>query len=238
MATVPPPSAPAEIEYPTTDFKPMGETELHIGMMFDAREIVTTWYEDDADVYVGCNLLVCYQEGDPRKFLCPDVFVVRGVPKLPPRENYLIWKEGKAPEWALEITSKKTAKKDVGEKLRIYQDIWKVKEYFLFDPRDEYLRPALQGFRLRGKKFVRIKPVAGRLASEVVGLHLERDGQHLRFWNPATGEWLMTGREKYILAEAARQQETHARQQAEVEIERLRQELALFRQRSPKNQSS
>ena len=71
-----------------------------------------------------------------------------------------------------------------------------------------------------------------------MGLHLERDGQHLRFWNPASGQWLLTGREKYILAEAAREQETTARQQAEAEVERLRQELASLRQRSPKNQSS
>jgi Uma2 family endonuclease len=245
MATVPPPSALAEIEYPTTDFKPMAETEIHLDITVEARELVTAWYEDDSNTYVGCDLIVCYQEGNPRKFLSPDVFVVRGVPKRPRRQNYLIWKEGKAPEWALEITSKKTAKKDLNEKMRIYQDIWKVQEYFLFDPRDEYLSPALQGYHLRGKRFVRIRPVAGRLPSEILGLHLERDGQHLRFWNPATGEWLKTAREKYILAEAARQQaeaarqqETHARQQAEAEVERLRQELALLRQRPSKNHST
>ena len=88
MATASPPSAASAIEYPTTDFKPVGETELHVGIIFDARELVSFWYEDDPNVYVGCNLLVCYQEGDPRKFLCPDVFVARGVPKLPPRQNY------------------------------------------------------------------------------------------------------------------------------------------------------
>jgi Uma2 family endonuclease len=244
MATVPP-ATPTEIEYPTTDFKPMAETGLHVDVMIETRGLVNGWYEEDADVYIGCNLIVCYKEGDPRKFLSPDIFVVRGVPKLPPRDNYLIWKEGRAPEWILEITSKRTAKKDLGEKLRIYQDLWRVKDYFLFDPRDEYLRPALQGYHLRGKRFVRIRPVAGRLPSEVLGLHLERDGQYLRFWNPGTGEWLKTAREKQILAEAARQQaeaarqhETHARQQAEAEMQRLRQELASLRQRLPKNQSS
>jgi Uma2 family endonuclease len=219
MATVLPRSARPEIEYPTTDFQPMGETELHINVMIESRELVTDWYEQKPDVLVGCNLLVCYQEGDPRKFLCPDVFVVRGIPKLPFRDNYLIWKEGKAPEWALEITSKKTARKDLGEKLRIYRDIWKLKEYFLFDPRDEYLRPALQAYHLRGKRFVRIRPVAGRFPSEVLGLHLERDGVYLRFWNPATREWLKTAREKHALAQA--------------EAERLRRELDAIRQRLP-----
>src|SRR6266404_8422851 len=59
---------------------------------------------------------------------------------------------------------------------------------------------------------------------------------HLRLY--FTREWLRTGREKYLLAEAARQQEIQARQQAEAELERLRQELALLRQRAPKDQSS
>jgi len=224
MATVLQPPARRKIEYPTSDGKPMAETELHLDLLFDSREVVQDWFRDDSNVYIGGNLIVCYQEGDPRKFLSPDLFVVRGVPKLPILDNYLIWKEGKAPEWVLELTSKKTAKKDLGEKLQIYRDTWKVKEYFLFDPRDEYLTPALQGYRLRGKRFVRIRPVAGRLPSEVLGLHLERDGAHLRFWNPATGEWLKTAREKYLLAEA--------------ENERLRQELASLRQRLPKNHAS
>ena len=163
-------------------------------------------------------------EGDPRKFLAPDLFVVRGVSKTPRRDNYLIWKEVKAPELIIEITSKKTAKKDQGEKLQVYRAVWKVKEYFLFDPREDYLAPPLQGFRLRGKRFVRIKPVAGRLLSEVLGLHLERDGQHLRFYDPATGQWLKTAREKQALAEA--------------EVERLRREIAALRQQLPKSQSS
>jgi Uma2 family endonuclease len=236
MATVLRP--PAKIEYPTTDFKPMAETELHIDLLIDCRELVSGWYEADHNVYVACNLLVYYQEGDPRKSLSPDLFVVRGVPKLPPRDNYLIWLEGKAPEWILELTSKRTAKKDLGEKTRIYRDLWKVKDYFLFDPRDEYLSPALQGYRLRGNRFVRIRLVAGRLPSTVLGLHLERDGQQLRFWNPATGEWLKTARQKQEMAETARQQEIRARQEAEAEIERLRQELASLRKRLPKNHSS
>jgi hypothetical protein len=43
MATVLPP--PATIEYPTTDFKPMAETEIHLDLLFDSREVVSGWYE-------------------------------------------------------------------------------------------------------------------------------------------------------------------------------------------------
>ena len=60
----------------------------------------------------------------------------------------------------------------------------RVSEYFLFDPTEDYLKPPLQGFRLAGEDYIPIEPVGGRLPSQVLGLHLERDGQELRFFNP------------------------------------------------------
>src|SRR5260370_937888 len=135
MSTILPKSAPTQIEYPTRDGNPMAETPLHRRIMTDAIEILDFWFLGDPDVYVSGNMIVCYVEGDPRKHLAPDVFVVRGVPKDKPRDNYLIWKEGKAPQGVLEVTSSSTAREDLQKKLRIYRDVWKVQEYFLFDPR-------------------------------------------------------------------------------------------------------
>ena len=51
----------------------------------------------DPDVYVWGNMMLYYVEGDRRKHVSPDVFVVRGVPKRPERDYYLTWKEGKGP---------------------------------------------------------------------------------------------------------------------------------------------
>ena len=78
------------------------------------------------------------------------------------------------------------------QKFRLYRDVLRVSEYFLFDPRAEYLKPPLQGFLLTSGDYVPIEPVAGRLPSQVLGLHLERDGEHLRLFDPATGSRLMT----------------------------------------------
>jgi Uma2 family endonuclease len=220
-------STRAEVKYPTSDGKPVAETELHLDVTFDTRDRLQLRYADDPMVYVGCNMLVYYIERNPRKHLAPDIFVVRGVPKLPKRDYWLIWKEKKAPEAAIEITSSTTAKEDQGEKLRIYREVWKVKEYVLFDPRADYLNPPLQGFRLHGSQFVRIKPVAGRLPSKVLGLHLECDGERLRLYDPIAGEYLATAREKIAQAEAAQKQ-------AEAEVEQLRREIDALRQRSPK----
>src|SRR5207248_866842 len=104
-------------------------------------------------------------------------------------------------------------------KFFLYRDVLKVQEYFLFDPREEYLDPSLQGFRLVEGEYVRIEPADGRLPSEVLGLHLERDGVELRFYNPATGQWLQTPQEireqLYEEALARKEAEILARREAE-----------------------
>jgi hypothetical protein len=70
--------------------------------------------------------------------------------------------------------------------------VLKVKEYFLFDPMRDWLKPALRGYRLVESGYVPIQPVDGRLPSEVLDLHLERDGTFLRLYDPASGQRIPT----------------------------------------------
>lgn len=59
------------------------------------------WYfRDRDDVYVSGNLFVYYEEGNPKKCVAPDVFVVFGVPKRR-RRVYLVWEEGRDWMWFL-----------------------------------------------------------------------------------------------------------------------------------------
>src|SRR5262245_39436037 len=114
------------------------------------------------------------ERGNKRKRVSPDIFVVFGVLNRP-RDNYLVWEEGEGPDVVIEVTSKSTPKTDRDVKLPLYRDVLRVREYFLFDPKAEYLNPPLQGYRLSRGRYVPIRSVAGRLPSEVLGLHLERD---------------------------------------------------------------
>ncbi len=121
---------------------------------------------------------------------------------------------------------------DIKKKFVIYRDILRVSEYFLFDPTEDYLDPPLQGFRLARGKYVPIKPIAGRLPSQVLGLHLERDGQKLRLFDPATGKRLLTPREGREEAERRAEEERRraesaldARQRLAEENDRLRREI-------------
>lgn len=201
-------------DYPTSDGKPMAETDYHRDLMLDLIETLKWWYAADPQVYVSGNLLVFYEKGNKRKHVSPDVFVVRGV-RMVSRPNYLVWQEKKAPDVVIELTSKTTRSEDTKKKWTLYQDTLKVKEYFLFDPLEDYLDPSFQGFaRVRGK-FKPIDFVDNRLPSELLGLHLERDRESLRLRNPATGERLPTPGERAA--------------QAEAEIERLRRELEQLR---------
>jgi Uma2 family endonuclease len=224
---------PRQIEYPTTDGKPMAETDLHRRDMIDAIQELEDYFAGQPRVYVSGNLLLYYEEGNPKKHVAPDVLVALDVPKEPNREYYLVWKEGKAPDFVAEITSKSTKREDQKKKLAIYRDILRVSEYILFDPRAEYLKPPLQGFRLVGGDYVPIEPVAGRLPSAILGLHLERDGERLRLFDPATGEYLLTRLERQ---EAAERRAEDERRRAEderrrAEDERRRAEDAVADQR-------
>jgi Uma2 family endonuclease len=183
MATAPHGKQTRKVTYPTSDGKPMAETEIHRILMIDLIQTLEDYFAAEPMICVSGNMLMFYEEGNRRKHVSPDVFVVRGVAKKM-RDNYLIWEEGKAPDLVIEITSKTTRREDDQKKLVLYRDVLKVPEYFLFDPTEDYLKPSLQGFRLVDEDYATIDPLDGRLPSDVLGLHLERDGSELRLYDP------------------------------------------------------
>src|SRR3954447_1122406 len=95
MATTPRTSAEREVDYPTSDGRPMAETDLHRKDMVDLIETLDQHFAADPNVYVTGNLLLFYERGNKRKHVSPDVFVAHGVPKAPPRDYYLLWEEPK-----------------------------------------------------------------------------------------------------------------------------------------------
>ena len=238
----------SHVDYPTSDGKPMGETDLHRSVMFAAIETLKMHYAGQ-QVYVSGNILLFYCPGNKRRHVSPDVMVVQGLEQHD-RENYLLWEEGRAPNIVIEVTSASTRKEDLKDKLKIYRDEIRVAEYFLFDPRSEYLNPALQGHRLSHGRYEPIAPVGGRLPSAELGLHLEADGRRLRFYDSAGQRWLPTPQEVYreaiaalerkdadleqkdadlVRQQAALEQKDAALEQKDAELERLLQELAALR---------
>ena len=220
MATTPRFSVKRKVDYPTSDGKPMAETDVHRQDMVDLIETLQDRYQDDPNTYVTGNLLLFYEEGNRRKHISPDVFLVRGVPKIPPRDNYLLWEEGKGPDVVIELTSRTTRKEDREKKFEIYRDLLKVREYFLFDPSANWLIPPLQGYRLAGADYTPIKMVRAHfLPSEILGLWLVRDRFELRLYDPSSGDKLLTRQERLEESEAERRQEEKARRKSELTLE-------------------
>ncbi|MBM3234692.1 Uma2 family endonuclease [Candidatus Poribacteria bacterium] len=235
-------SLPAErtIIYPESDGKPMAETDIHRDLMVDMIDILKNHFTDIPDVYVSGNLLLYYEPGNPRKHVAPDVFAVFGVEKKR-RRTYLLWEEGKGPDVVLELVSRKTYRKDLGEKKELYASVFSVKEYYLYDPDGRYLQPTLQGYRLaHGVYFPIQRTLEDRLPSFVLGLELGETDIGLGLYNPQTNQWLLKPVEEEASARRqaeekaqrefqARQQEAEARRQAEARAQQAEAELARLR---------
>lgn len=217
-----------QLEYPESDGKPMGETDVHRREIAQIIEMLTIYFQSVADVYVSGNLMFYYEQGNPSAVVSPDVFVVKGVPKGL-RRTYKLWEERQAPCAVFEISSRATRLEDKGNKRALYAMLG-VREYFLFDPLAEYLKPPLQGFRLVGEEYVPIDQAGDdALISQELGLRLSSAGSELRLVDIASDQPLLRPAE----LEAARQAEAAARQRAEQEIEQLRAEIARLKGEQP-----
>jgi Uma2 family endonuclease len=188
-----------EPTYPESDGLPMAESDATRDYLIYGVEALDSYFQAQADVYVSGNLFIYYEQGVPKAVVAPDVFVVFGVEKKQ-RPTYKTWEEqNKLPDFVLEITSKTTASEDRGSKRGLYAYL-EIREYFQYDPTADYLRPALQGFRLVDGNYL---PILGRIIgdrfsifAETLGLelHLEADGG-MRFFDPNTGVKLLSPRE-------------------------------------------
>ena len=191
-----------------------GEREEVIDGMFqnpnilDAVTILETRYKDDPTVFVDAGTVICYNPENLNDRVFPDCYVAFGVPAgaIFAQNGYLIWQVGKAPDFALEVASESTARRDITFKRELYERIG-VQEYWRFDPSggDYYGEPLAADRLVEGTH----EPVelalndAGMLSgySEVLGLWLcVEEGMHpiadhirmnrLLFYDPDGGAYL------------------------------------------------
>ena len=250
------PYAPTEDEelYPDSDGKPMAVSDLHRRILMRTLQVLDTHFEERPEVYVSGDILMYYVEGDPRKSVSPDVLVAFGLGKKP-RRSYLVWKEGKVPDFAMEFSSKGTYRNDLGSKMELYASLG-IRDYFLYDAEGLYLPSPIMGFTLIDGSYVPIS--AGRdggLHSTALGLDFCVGDVGLGIYDPIADNWLQTPAESVLrrakraetraeqeaeraemaeiraeMAETRAEQEVVARQQAETEIARLQEELARLKE--------
>ena len=111
---------PDDIEYPERSWT--AQSVSHGDAVAQAKMALRSHFRDRPDVLVAMELAVYYQRGNNRVWLQPDVQVVFEVsPKDHP--SYRIWKEGKAPDFVLEVASPSTADRDAEAKAEEYARI-------------------------------------------------------------------------------------------------------------------
>jgi Uma2 family endonuclease len=238
------------IEYPESDGEPMGETGFHVTLIAYLLGMLRAFFQPRGDVYIGGNMFLYYEEGNPRKCVSPDLFLVFGVAPQE-RRSWFVWEEGAVPAVVFEFTSRATKAEDEGTKKELYERLG-VQEYFLFDPLNHYLKPPLKGYRLVAGQYAPIALEAGGMSSEVLGLRLQPAGTMLDLFDNITGERLLPQPELVVAfkkalvaweaaedalqeAEGALQEEALARQQAEIarqEAEAARQAAEAARQQA------
>lgn len=206
VTTIPTPQTEAEstIVYPSSDGEPVAETFVHLYAMLVTIEVLTQYLQGQQATVLG-NQFIYYAQGFPRLRVAPDVMVIFGVAPGG-RDNYKIWQEGKVPSVIFEMTSQGTRSNDEVFKKTLYAQLG-VQEYWLFDPKEEWLEPALQGYRLRGEEY---EPISDGI-SEPLKLRLVHEGQLIGFYRQDNDERLLIPSELAV----ALKQEALARQQAE-----------------------
>ena len=202
------------IDYPVSDGEPVAETYDHLYAILVTLEVLKQ-YLTGPQATVLANQFLYYAQGFPKLRVAPDVMVIFGV-EPGGRDSFKTWEEGAVPQVIFEMTSKSTRQEDQAHKYQLYESL-EVEEYWLFDPRGEWLSSPLMGYRLTNGHYI---PITNS-QSEVLGLQLDVKNKLIQFTNIATGERLLHPTE----LRAAWEQERQRAEQAQTQAAKLREQL-------------
>ena len=105
-----------DVLYPCSDGRPMADNAWQSRAILKAAGDLEVAHPDALAV---ADILVYPRKGTRRTGSRPDVLVAFGV-GTHSRSIYLVWEEGKPPDWVLEVASPSTAAKDLDFKRRAY----------------------------------------------------------------------------------------------------------------------
>ena len=217
------------IHYPESDGEPLAESDYQFYPLTDTVRALGLHFSDRPDVYVAGNMLVYYRVNDVSARLAPDVFVVFGVDDHL-RRSYFVWREGKAPDFVMEIASESIVNNDTGEKRNRYAELG-VTEYWRFDPTGECLEPPLQCDLLEDGRYRPVELIpdpegAIRGHSQLLGLdiYVTPGEGRLRLYDPVKESWLRNLPEAEAALQAA--EDAHTVTAAELMLTRAERDAA------------
>ncbi|MCP2728668.1 Uma2 family endonuclease [Limnofasciculus baicalensis] len=173
-----------DIVYPSADGEPVAETYDHVYAILTTLEVLKQHLAGRRATVLG-NQFLYYAQGFPKVRVAPDVMVIFDV-ESGGRDNYKIWEEGQVPKAIFEMTSPGTKSEDQNHKKDLYESL-EVQEYWLFDPKGEWITEKLRGYRLGEEGYQLIRDNR----SEVLQLRLEIEGELIGFYREDNGEKLL-----------------------------------------------
>jgi Uma2 family endonuclease len=198
--------------YPSSDGEPLAETSVHVDAIINAVVALRLYLGDSAIVLA--DQFLYYAKGFPKLRIAPDIMVVLGA-EPGPRDNYKTWEEGRAPSVIFEITSPSTETRDKTTKKDLYEHL-EVLEYWLFDPKGEWIAEKLRGYRLQDDIY---QPIADGI-STVLSLRLQVEAGLIGFYRLDTGEKLPIPLDLLASLQAERERADAERERADAERER------------------
>ncbi len=204
-----------EIFYPSRDSEPAAETYDHFYAIMITLEVLRQ-YLSGTQATVLANQFLYYVQGLPKLRIAPDVMVIFGVTPGG-RDSYKIWEEGQVPSVIFEMTSKGTREQDIAHKKTLYEQLG-VSEYWLFDPRGEWVPERLRGYRLHEDVYY---PISDGI-SQPLKMRLVLEEKLIGFYRQDTGEKLLIPDELAQALQTAEAQASQERQRAERLAEHLR----------------
>lgn len=206
--------------YPSSDGEPVAETFVHLYAMLITLEVLRQYLTGQRATVLS-NQFLYYAQGFPKLRVAPDVMVIFDV-EPGGRDNYKIWEEGQTPAVIFEMTSAGTQEQDQSFKKTLYEQL-EVQEYWLFDPKGEWIAEKLRGYRLQGEEYA---PIADSIC-QPLNLRLAVEDTLIGFYRLDTGEKLLIPDELAQALEASTSQlEAERQRRAELEAE-----LARYRER-------
>lgn len=226
---------PTNVFYPSEDGKPMAASDLHRQQLTWTLEALGAHFSHDPSVYISGDILMYYVQGVPSKSISPDVLVTFGI-GMKLRRTYLVWEEGKVPDFVMEFSSDSTYRNDLTDKMDIYASLG-IKDYFLYDAEDVYLPSQLMGYELVNGTYIEVQPDEnGGIHSSSLGLDFRIRDESIAIFDPVANDWVRTRAETEAIradtAEARAAQEVNARQKVEAENAQLREQLARLQVRT------
>ncbi len=201
--------------YPSENGEPLAETYDHLYAILVTLEVLRQYLTGRQATVLG-NQFLYYSQGFPRLRVASDVMVIFNV-EPGGRDNYKIWEEGQVPSVIFEMTSPSTRNQDMEFKKTIYEQLG-VEEYWLFDPRGEWIPEQLQGYRLRNEVY---EPIAESY-STALGLRLAVEGKLIVFYRRDSGERLLMPEELRLAWQQERERADRERDRAEALAAQLR----------------